>query len=278
MDNDNSTSVTDVSPAVLAAMLARLGKRSDLSRDERRLVFASLREWKLEDECYDPNPELIVKIEEFRLRIETEEKAKEAAKAANKKYTAPRNDGKLLEEILYLALSSLQDINRIKSYSAAEYQIDLEVSGSGGLWEWMMKDFLNLPGDTFVAEAKDYGIPIENKYFSRLVYILDYHINKDSYLGIFFTREGASGFPQPDQPLKKMSGCLATQMLFRARTEKFIIVFNKEDIYRLGERGSLLKLIRAKIHDAQGWAGKPLDIDKGWNEIDLPPHMAKYRA
>ena len=135
---------------------------------------------------------------------------------------------------------------------------------------------------TIVVEAKNYDDKIDDAIFTRLCYIIENYFRDTSSLGIFYTRKGATGFParaQSDEEQRRkrsLTYAQATQIIFYARTNKRIIVFDHDDIISLRNPGSLPKMLELKIKSIGEWTGMPDANVENVQVIDLPPHLARH--
>lgn len=219
--------------------------------------------WRPADRLYQPDDVLRAKIEEFNRWCEGR----------------PSKDvGELMEEIALLALRCLSGWNSIKSYQSFAPQLDLVITGNSLKWHALMQ-FLRIKWEcrTIVVEAKHLKGKVEDKHFSRLCSILDSIFQQQAGLGIFFTRHGATGFPSdPDTPLRKLASAQATQIIFHAKTGKYVIVLDAADIRRLGEPGALVDLLERKIRAVEEWTGLPIEPIENEEEIVLPVHLAQH--
>ncbi len=187
-----------------------------------------------------------------------------------------------MEELVFLAFRCLQGWCSIKSYQSYAAQHDLVISGSEGGWLLLMI-LLHLPpqSGTIVVEAKNLSEAVSDSQFSRLCGVIQNKFSQLCHLGVLFTRFGASGFPDASgsrskKPQRSLKDARATQVLFHARTEKYVVVFSEKDIQALASPGSLVRLLEAKIRDIEEATGLDWSFSEDWREIVLPPHMSKY--
>ena len=191
--------------------------------------------------------------------------------------------GHLMEEIAFLAMRCLKGWDSVKSYQSYAAQHDLVISGSTGAWLLIM-EHLHLPthGRTIVVEAKNIDEVVTDAQFSRLCSVIQNKFEATCHLGVLFSREGASGFPKPpnreDEETRQrvLRDARATQVLFHARTCKFVIVLDRNDLRLLSQSGGLLRVLEAKIRDAEQGSGVSLQFDEQWDEVDLPGHLSQY--
>ncbi|MEM8723606.1 MAG: hypothetical protein AAGE84_30725 [Cyanobacteria bacterium P01_G01_bin.39] len=182
--------------------------------------------------------------------------------------------GKILEQITYLVFSSLKGVSSIKSFQSASSQYDLVVSGDDVSWHPVCKQlYMDISHRDIVIEAKAKNSKLPDKDFARLCSIMNQNYT-GAGLGIFFTIKGATDFPDKNSPRqRKISDCRLRQALFHAKTGKFIVVLDKDEILQLGKNGTLLQILTRKIRDLRELSGLPTVPIKQFKEIDLPPHL-----
>ena len=182
--------------------------------------------------------------------------------------------GQLLEKIAFLAFQGLKGATNFKSFQSAGPQYDLLISGDGLDWFYVCKLlYLAEHRRGIVIEAKATKTPLPDKQFARLCSIMELNLSSTVCLGVFFTLEGASGFPKKnDSRQRKISDARLRQVLFHAKTQKFIVVLDKDDIFQLGENGTLIQILVRKIRDLCELSGLPTPAVEQLEEIDLPPH------
>ena len=102
---------------------------------------------------------------------------------------------------------------------------------------------------------------------------MEHHLT-NAGLGIFVTLNGASGFPKRgDSRQRKVTDCRLTQVVFHAKTNKIIVVLDKEDLLELTKNGSLIEVLTRKIRDLSELSGLPTVPTENYQETDLPPHL-----
>jgi hypothetical protein len=184
--------------------------------------------------------------------------------------------GKLLEQIVVLVFKGLKGVQSIKSFQSAGPQYDLLVSGHDFEWQ-EVSDALYLKRNQrdIVIEAKATKAPLPHKQFARLCSIMENELLRSAGLGIFVTLNGATGFPKRNSPRQRaVSDCRLLQIIFHARTNKIIIVLDKEDLFELTKNGTLIELLTRKIRDLFELSGLPTASVENWQEdVDLPPHL-----
>lgn len=181
--------------------------------------------------------------------------------------------GKLLEQIMYLSFRGLKGVSSLKSFQSAGPQYDLVVSGDGQNWLTICKLFyLDPERRDIVIEAKAKESKLPDKDFARLCNIMELNLHGCG-LGILFTLNGATGFPEDlSQRQRSLRDAKLRQVLFHAKTQKIIIVFDKKDIFSLTKNGSLISLITRKIRDLSENTGLPV-VSISLEEVDLPDHL-----
>jgi hypothetical protein len=217
---------------------------------------------------YDPDETLLARIADYNEWLETQE---------------GEDPGKLMEEIAYLAFRCLRGRNSMKSFQSYGPQHDLVVSGSSPKWNLFMR-YLHLPltGRTILVEAKNLADSVSDSQFSRLCAIIHTKYREIAHLGVFFTRNGASGFPtRPDTEnpagrQRSLKNARATQVIFHAMSGKFVIVLDDEDLQQLVKKGALPRILEAKIRDVEEASGLSLRFDGDGAETDLPSHLSQY--
>ena len=182
--------------------------------------------------------------------------------------------GKLLEQIVFLLFKGLKGGQSIKSFQSAGPQYDLLVSGDDIAWKGVCKTlYLEWDKRNIVVEAKATREPLPHKQFARLCSIMEHHLT-NAGLGIFVTLNGASGFPKRgDSRQRKVTDCRLTQVVFHAKTNKIIVVLDKEDLLELTKNGSLIEVLTRKIRDLSELSGLPTVPTENYQETDLPPHL-----
>lgn len=193
--------------------------------------------------------------------------------------------GQLMEEIAFLLFQSINGIENIGSFQSYAAQHDLVVSGSSTVWQLVM-EYLHLPkvGRSIIIEAKNQDSRITDQQFSRLCGLLQNKFSSTAHLGVFVSRTNASGFPNVIQTLRgreptrerRLRDSRATQALFHAKTDKFVVVLNEIDLRRILDGISFLKIISSKIIELENSSGLELSFTEVWNQVDLPPHLSQH--
>jgi len=238
----------------------------DLDEDARIDAFLdTIDKWRLIEKLYIPDEILIKRLEEFKKWCSSK---------------TGEDPGRLMEEIALLSLRCLRGADVIKSYQSYAAQFDLLVSGSSRSWLLIMQ-ILHLDNKyrSIMVEAKNLNNRVNDNQFSRFCYHIQNTFTNTVQLGIFYTRFGATGFPMKETKSKrqrKLSDAQATQILFHAKNNKFVVVFNQEEILALDQAGSLISILEKKIRQVEGWTGLPINEDVTILEVDLPKHLARY--
>jgi hypothetical protein len=186
--------------------------------------------------------------------------------------------GNLLEQISYLCFSSLRGVSSIKSLQSPGPQYDLLVSGNDTFWKCLCDQlYIEYTKRDFIIECKATKNKVGDQQFSRMCSLLQLNKFDTSQLGIFFTLQGASGFPEENQKrLRSLRDAKLRQVMFNISTSKRIIVLDKNDLLSLGNPGSLVKIMVSKIQDIMECSGKYTRANELLNnpiEKDLPKHL-----
>jgi hypothetical protein len=234
---------------------------SEADWDKGRIASETLKildNWDFAEDSYIPDDKLTSRIKEYNKWCKIKDN---------------ENPGQLMEEIALLTFRCLRGWDNIESYQSYAPQHDLVISGSKGFWLLLM-DYLHLPrnGRTFVVEAKNLESKVTDKQISRLGSIIQNKFESTCHLGIFFTRKGATGFTYR----RALRDARATQVLFHARTKKFIVILEHKDLQQLLKKGGLPKILEAKIRDVESASNLQLDFNDNWGKVNLPPHLAQH--
>jgi len=218
---------------------------------------------------YCPSKSLISVLNEFKNNLEILEPNSEEYKIR----------GELLEKVAYKSFQCLSHANRFKSFqSSGGPQYDLVVYSDKKGWKNVLNSlFVNNPdrNDTILIECKAKSSKVNDEIFSRLCCIMDHNI-MNAGIGIFFSLSGATGFPNAfGSRQNKLGQCKLRQIIYFARTQKYIIVFDQQDIFSLDQPGSLYKLIREKIREIFLQEGiTTTERLENFSELDnLPDHL-----
>lgn len=203
------------------------------------------------------------------------EQLKEFLELENPAHSERQTAGYLLEQIALLAFRGLKGFTSIKSFQSAGPQIDLLISGDETHWLYVCKLlYLDINQRGIVVEAKATAGPLKDNQFARLCSIMELNLFKSVGLGVFFTIKGVSGFPQRgNSRQRKISDSRLRQVLFHAKTQKAIVVLDKDDILELNRNGSLILMLERKIRDLSELSGLPTPSYEQCKEIDLPDHL-----
>ncbi len=165
-----------------------------------------------------------------------------------------QNAGYLLEKILVCSFSGLSGYSNLKSYRSSSHQIDLLITGDDDKWD-VTCERLYLRGMPkspnyrgILVEAKAIKKSVSCSQFSRLCCLLNVDFaNSLIGLGVFFTLNGASGFPKPNSQRRScIKDARLLQIIYSAKTGKKIVVLDKDDILELDERGALIRILIRK--------------------------------
>jgi len=191
--------------------------------------------------------------------------------------TQRKNAGNLLEKIVALTFCGLRGLTSIKSFCSASCQYDLLVSGDTEEWEPLyrllyMKDNQR----DIVIEAKCTKAKVNDQQFARLCSLMEVNLFTTTGLGIFFTLNGATGFPKRGQTERqqKLSDARLRQALFHARTGKTVVVLDAQDIFELDKPASLIQILTRKIRDVEHLSGLVTEPCSDIFTPDLSSHLA----
>jgi hypothetical protein len=182
--------------------------------------------------------------------------------------------GKLMEQVALLSFGSLEGATILKSFQSAGPQHDLLVSGDGARWLTFCR-YLNITDGrrSILVEAKATQGRLEDKQFARFCSVIDTNLSFVG-LGVFFTLHGASGFPTPAQRQRAIRDCRLRQVLYHSKNDRAIVVFDREDLSRLGRNGSLPRMLSRKIRDISELGGLLTVPPEHAFERDLPDHLS----
>jgi hypothetical protein len=188
--------------------------------------------------------------------------------------------GYLLEQVLVLAFKGLAGYSELKNYQSANHQYDLVISGDGAEWD-IVCDRLYLRSTQqiqsyrgIIIEAKAAGSPVSSAQFARLCSIMSLELCSTVGLGIFFTLEGAAGFPKRgDNRAICVKYARLCQVLFHAKSNKKIVVLDKDDILELDRNGALIKILIRKIKDLEELSGLPTKPVSEPMDVALPDYL-----
>lgn len=222
------------------------------------------------ENVYIPDERLITRINDYK-RWRNKEKAE--------------NSGELMEEIALLVFLSLQQSPNefnIESYPSYAHQYDLVVDGPREPttnWHRLIK-YLGLSdvSSIVVVEAKNTKEQVSLSQFSRMCAILQNHFANSCQLGVFFTREGVSGFPGKDgKQQRSLKFSKAAQIIFFAKTNKYIVAIDEHEFDRLMQPGGFIRLLDEKIREVEKVTGVDrFDQDVSLKKSLLPDHLAKW--
>ena len=217
---------------------------------------------------YIANPLLEEYLSQLRTFLNLEKPQKEQITRA----------GYLLEEIALICFCGLAGFTSVKSFRSPSAQYDLLLSGDTPHWESICKFlYLDLNQRDLLIEAKAITKPLSDSQFSRLCSIISLNLTNTG-LGIFFTLNGASGFPQVGESRQqKIGNARLRQVIFYASTKKAIVVLDKNDILTLNQNGSLITLLIRKIRDLHELSGLATAPVEELVEVDLPESTSQLK-
>ena len=220
---------------------------------------------KLASYCYTADKRLPNTLETFTKHL----------KIKNLSQSQLKERGNLLEQIVYLVFQGLKGTTSFKSFQSAGAQYDLLVTGDNEQWMTVCKLlYLDLTQRGIITESKARKDKLKYKDFARLCSIMESNLTGCG-LGIFFTLEGATGFPTTEQSSRQRAvrDCKLRQVIFHAKTQKYIVVFDKDEILKLGKNGTFVTMLTRKIREIQELSGIPPEPVENFQEIDLPAHL-----
>lgn len=213
---------------------------------------------------YTPNPNLSFYLEELDqfLKLKSPSRSQQ------------QNAGYLLEKIALLAFSGLKGYSSVKSFQSAGPQHDLLICGDTLSWRGVCKFlYLDIHKRSILVEAKAVKAKIKDNQFARFCNIMDCNIT-ESGLGVFFTLNGASGFPENNtKRQRKISDSRLRQVIYYAKSGQSIVVLDKHDILQLNTSGSLIQILVRKIRDLRNLSGITTPSIEDLIEVDLPLHL-----
>lgn len=215
---------------------------------------------------YTPDPCITEYLDELKNFLEIDNPTKQLR----------RETGYLLEKILVVAFKGLVGYSEIKSYRSGSCQLDLLISGDGLQWNSICNLIhqANEFSRGIIVEAKAERSRVSSAQFSRLCNIMNINFCNTVGLGIFFTLEGASGFPaKGGSRVIGFKDSRLCQLLFYAKTNKKIIVLDKNDILELDRNGSLIRIIISKVKEIEEASGLPTVSTEEIIDIDLPDYL-----
>jgi hypothetical protein len=219
---------------------------------------------------YTPDCRLSSHLSELKAFLKIEKPTKKQRQEA----------GYLLEKILLLAFVGLAGYSEIKNYQSASHQYDLLISGDSPKWD-IICDRLYLRDAQqnqfyrgILVEAKAIGDSVSSAQFARLCHVMSMDLCNTVGLGVFFTIEGAAGFPKRGE---SRAVCVRyarlCQVIYYARSRKKIVVLDREDILELNENGALIKILMRKVKELEELSGLPTASISELVDIDLPIYL-----
>ena len=151
---------------------------------------------------------------------------------------------------------------------------------SGDTLQWKLITeilYLNFTQRDIVIEVKATTDSLSDSQFARLCSIMSLNLT-NAGLGIFFTLNGASGFPKSGEARQqKIGNARLRQVIFHASTKKAIVVLDKNDILTLNQNGSLIALLMTKISDLNQLSGLPTAPVEELEDVDLPESPSQLK-
>ena len=222
------------------------------------------------DWLYTPDSRLsnfLVELETFlKINRPTKEQRQEA--------------GYLLEKILLLAFKGLAGYSELKNYQSASHQYDLLISGDSPKWDIVcdrlyLRDVQQNRGYRgILVEAKAIGAAVSSAQFARLCHVMSIELCSTVGLGVFFTIEGAAGFPKRgEERINCVRYARLCQVIYHARSGKKIIVLDRNDIFELDKNGALIRILMRKVKELEELSGLPTASGSELVDIDLPDYL-----
>lgn len=185
--------------------------------------------------------------------------------------------GQLLEQIAYLCFNKLLGITSIKSFQSPGPQYDYLVTGDTAEWKTICKLlYIDFGRRDFLIEVKATKKRVNDQQFARLCNLLELNLFQTGGLGIFFTLNGATGFPKKNDKVRQRSlrDARLRQVMFSLKAKKSIVVLEKDDIFQLNKPGSLVRILMKKVRDIEDLTGVYVSPEiKEPIEKDLPQHL-----
>lgn len=216
---------------------------------------------------YTPNSNLSNVISELESTIETYKDKKKDSHYNN-------TIGRLMEQIAFLSFKSIEGVSAVSSFQSSGPQYDLIVTGDTPQWLSLCSLMrINHENRDIIIEAKATQAKVNDQQFARLCSLMQMNLKNTAGLGVFFSLNGASGFPT-NKRIKGLQAARLRQVMFMLSEKKPIVVFDKNDIISLDKPGSLIKIIIQKIREIDQLSGLniPPDIEKPVY-CDLPAHL-----
>ena len=219
---------------------------------------------------YTPNPQISSYLTQLKTHLQIDRPTREQKQQA----------GYLLEKIIVLAFQGLPGLSEIKNYQSGSHQYDLLVSGDDDLWNivcdrlYLKKSQDNQNCRGILIEAKAIGASVSSAQFARLCSMMNLNFCDTVGLGVFFTIQGASGFPRRgDRRFRCIKDARLCQVIFKAKSGKNIVVLDKDDIFELDKNGSLIKILIRKIKEIEELSGLATTSVDEPIDVDLPSHL-----
>jgi len=270
--NNNRLNEQQLKDLVVSALTERLFNKSETRQASMLATNYEIFD-QLCEKVYIPSDLTIRKIEEYEQWLEA------VSKANSRKERAPLESlgGKLMEQIAYLVMADFVRFGAARSYQSFAAQIDLLLTVDP-VFKLFFRDFLNIDTAKILIEAKNTSECISDSQFRRLCHIVESQFSNDCRLGIFFSREGATGFHFKKGKGRALRDAAAIQALFHARTSRYIIVFEHADIIRMKQVGEFPRLVKRRLDEVEDATLLSPDNFDSLSEVLLPPHLAELEA
>lgn len=237
-----------------------------------KLVIDGLRELNARDPAtnalhayvYEPRPELRASLSAMQKYVALPSPTKADAQKA----------GYLLEDIAALAFSSIKGWHRLQAWKSVGAQLDLHITGDGADWEAVAKSLFMGAANGIVVEAKATADPVGDAQFARLCAIIRDNMKSSVGLGVFFTLNGASGFPQPGAVKGAMSDAWLRQTVFHAHAGIPVVVLDWNDVRALDKPGALTLCLRNKVIELEQCLPSMQPVNG--KTVTLPARLKKY--
>lgn len=223
---------------------------------------------------YVPDPRIAAYVDEL---VNLSEKIRGLPRGKERS-AAEARAGRLMEIVATLAMNSLRGASHLKSYQSAGAQIDLLAGSSmSPLWCRCIDNVLGKNKKAryqVLVEAKATASRVDNATFLRMCGVIVNHLRQHVGIGVFFTLNGATGFPKPGgSALRKVHDARLEQLLFYVRTGIPIVVIDRHDLAELKTPGGLILLFKQKISEISEKTGRRLSA-ADFVDCILPPHLA----
>jgi hypothetical protein len=192
-----------------------------------------------------------------------------------------KSAGTLLEQVAFLAFSSLNGYHDVSSFRSAPSQHDLLLSGDGvATAAFCSLTRVDPSARGILVECKaEEKAKLGDQQMRRLCAMLADHFPKTVGLGVFVTLRGATGYEKPGREVHKLGAARLTQTLFYARTARPIVVLDLHDIRTLTNPASLPLLLKLRVADLErmGATRSAEEVLRPSMDELLPEHLRMFR-